>query len=276
MVKNLLSIFLGLFIPISIMAEPYKGFSSFAAMNPNFPCSRFLKISSHAKKPAMVILYGTFGTDWSCAQRFVERFSNKPHLLQIHFYNASCLAFKRCYTGEIFRSSTKNVNRSLSNYSPRVVELVARRARNIYTAVERIKTHNTTLLLSTGLEDRLSSQAYSVMYSILRKEWPYEIVRNPVGPVYKTYKPADYLELHGMRPSYKGAPCLWNGDGLKLTMSETAIIFSRLANRCGVLYAWTRGAQGIYLDRDFVRPLERNFHISSLEVKRYSSLLKQG
>jgi len=50
---------------------------------------------------------------------------------------------------------------------------------------------------------------------LVRAEWPYSIVRNPVGAL-KDRSPlgAEYLELHGAKPGFAAnQPCIANLDG---------------------------------------------------------------
>ncbi len=273
MVKKLLSIFLTiLFIVPVCSASPYKGFSSFAALNSKFPCSNFLKVSAYARKPAMVVLYGSFGDDWHCVERFIRRFSHRKHLLQIHIYNGSCLYLRRCYSGELFTSSTKKVNALLVNQDPIVIDRIRQRVIEISERVATLKAPKTKLILTTGLEDRLTSGAYKVMYSILRSEWPYDMARNPVGKTHKKFYPANYIELHGLPTKFSTTRCIWNGDGFNLTVPETRAAFDKF-NQCKVLYAWTKQSQGIF-GGPFVPPLERTFQLDLGVVKDYATVLK--
>src|SRR4051812_2459540 len=73
------------FMPIrTILAEEirYRGVSSYSAMAPNFPCSRFLQIAERAKNPALAILWKTFGDSPECARQFFQRFKDRPTFLE--------------------------------------------------------------------------------------------------------------------------------------------------------------------------------------------------
>lgn len=275
MAKKLLSLFLIILCIVSdLKADPYKGFSSFAALHPTeFPCANFLKLSAHARKPAMVVLYGTFGDDWTCVERFITKFSHKKHLLEIHFYNGSCLHLHRCFEGELFSSSVSKVNKLLASQDPIILSKIIERVDRITGKVDSLKQSKTTVVLSTGLEDRLSSSAYAVLYNTLRERWPYGLARSPASRHAKKFHSTDYIERHGVPTGSLNGNCIWNGDGFNLNPGETKSIFRKLRH-CKVLFAWTREAQGIYWG-DFIKPRERTFHLDSWVVKQYASVLKK-
>lgn len=243
--------------------EKYRGISSFAAMHKGFPCKQFLDISSHAKAPAMNVLWGTFGTSPKCVSAFTKKFEHRPHLLQIYFSNGSCRALKRCKEGEIGRTLTTNqFDQRLRKSNPKLAAQIVKRAEEIlYFAVSN-SNENTRLVLVVELEDRASNAAISKQITLLRQRWPYVIVRNTIRTSFGVDTRLDGLESHRLRPACGGATKYANNDGNVLSATGFAE-YRSAAKGCHVVFYWFPSLQGIGANYKFVEPRKRRFWISS-------------
>jgi hypothetical protein len=274
--KVLKLVLLVLLFASSASAE-YRGFSSFAALNSRFPCDKFLRISSAIPKPSMVVLFETFGDDWSCVKRFTEKFHDKDHVLQIHFSNETCRSPTRiCGKGELFRSkSWADVNLLLTRPSSSTRKKLVQRVDKLHLRVSTVAGRKTQVVVTTGLEDRYGREARKFMFNFLEKSFPqFVITTNPVGSSYANALDT-YLELHGVRPDfgpYQPEFCIYNPDGDELTVQQARDARTRYGN-CFINYLWTERAQGIRPDGRFVDPLRRRFRILNWEVAKYRELL---
>ncbi len=120
-------------VPSNANAEPYVGLSAFAAMNPSFPCNDWLGTlqegTRRVSKPAMAIVWGTFGSNGACVQRFLTQNRDRPHLLEIHFSNQTCLKYRRCATGELLIRNDNKQPAGVDDFNQKVLNDPAFQAR---------------------------------------------------------------------------------------------------------------------------------------------------
>jgi hypothetical protein len=265
------------------------GVAYFALLSPQFPCADALKIFDEGAEPALAILWGTFGTDTSCLRKWFETASEKPHTLEIHLLNGPCIRNKRCEDSEIGAGlSPKELNRLLEKEDEKLVNTIVNRIKEISTAVKRFARPGDELLLSTGLEDNYSPSAYQVILRLVKENWPYKVVRNPVGNLRdKSYAGADYLELHGANPSF--APddrCIANLDGTDISFphrpgippkpiswKETKAYVDRYSGQCRLTFLWAGAWQGL-LGGSFKAPTARALQVDGRDLELIKGLLR--
>lgn len=263
-----------IFWALSLKAEPYVGFSSFAALSSKFPCSNFLAIANRARRPAMTVLHGTFGANYQCVNRFIQANRHRPHLVQVHLMNGPCRRNARCHEGEVLpKVSPGNFNRRLERKNNALLASIIDRA---YVVMLSLKPEKTTkVVLSIELEDNFTPRAFrNVFYAINQIWWndPFaQIVRGPVGP--RCSPSFSFCESHGVLPD--GSAAIWNQDGDDLPLSDDARWLSS-CKQPGRLacFLWSARAQGIFGD-SFVRPRDRNFEITNFDILTYGELISR-
>lgn len=248
-----------------VKAEPYVGLSAFAAMNSKFPCSTYLDTLVNVRKPAMAVLWGTFGSDKNCMRSFLNLKRYESHLLQIHLTNQTCYehekqgdASRRCARGELRQGINEfTFNHLLETRDQDLKNRIIQRVRNIIAFVRDNANANTRVVLSTGLEDRYTDNAYAVMTSYIREAgWFGLTVRNPKGTHYKNFAHSNYLELHNVNVNWsnnghgkvaKPGNCIANLDGQSafhdVNFQTTKAYINNHAD-CYAVFLWNKDLQG--------------------------------
>lgn len=273
-----------LFILGLILAAPtkghcqYTGLSAFAAMHPRFPCDRYLSIVNRSPAPAMSVLWGTFGTDPSCVERFLASNSHRPHLLQIHFSNENCRKHGICREGEILAGvSPRGYDHLLITYDFFTYLAIQQRVIDIFVFTELRRNPHTTLVLSTGLEDQYSQVAYLRLSAYLHApgHWPHIINRNPLGGRRNIH--GDFLERHGESARCLKGINIVNEDGSDQSTSESRKFLSRTRN-CFARFLWRKTHQGRSKASGRINtpPRNRNFEISERDVRELGKLLAEA
>lgn len=252
----------------SVAAEPFVGFSSFSALSPKFPCSKFLQIANNADKPAMAVLHGTFGANYDCVNRFIEENKDRPHLVEVHLLNGACRRAGRCYEGEIYpRTSVAEFNRKLEARDRDLLSKITDRVVVVFLALNA--NDNTTLVMTTGLEDNYTKAAFGIMYETIARRWHYELVRSPMGSSCSSSLPD--CESHGVFPD--GRARIWNQDGDDLSLQDDrGWLRNCLRSASLSCFLWGARAQGIF-GPIFVKPRRRIFEITNRDILEYGSLI---
>lgn len=278
-------------------AQQFRGVASFAAMHPQFPCDQWLRIYDEALKrkpdllPAMAILWGTFGDDRTCAQRFADKFADRPHVIEVYFSNGPCRRSERCFDGEFFPEwSEDEYNRRLEGrdekgryVGPDVVALggIHWRMREIERFAARVENPKTRWLVSWELESNLSVAAgimweahYRTLVELgeLRR---FALVANPHSP--RHYGRAEFREFHSKHGRPSGVPnCVANEDGNYDQSEEESRAFLRRYRSCAVGMLWRRKHQGLdEKGSGFTPPKSRRFVISDRDIKVLGKLLAE-
>lgn len=240
-------------------------------MSPRFPCDRFLRISDYAQKPAMATLFNTFGRSESCIKKFALRYQYRPHVIEIHYDNQTCRRKPRkCFRQELFPSmGPAQYSRLLEKMRAGTERKILSRVRAIFKITTKAGSDSTRWILSTGLEDNYTHAAYKRLLTVIRKEWPYEIARNPASDRAFIGR-ADFAELHSPTADFGGLPCIWNQDGLAGGVPEFKAKFIQYY-RCEIIFAWDGDAQGV--TKFFAPPLQRFFYISEQKILAYGKAI---
>jgi hypothetical protein len=166
--QALLALTLTLARPVT--AQPFEGLSALAAMSPKFnrdqaggdpsPCSQLVRALWHVPKPALQVLWGTFGSDTECVERFAYAFSDRPRLVEVHLLNGPCIRNNRCGAGEPFRNHTVSwLNRQLEKRNPKVMKALKARIEEVRSVAEILRGIDARVAVSTGLETNYSRKA---------------------------------------------------------------------------------------------------------------------
>lgn len=272
---------LSLFFQSPIKAEEqikYTGFSAFAAFHPEFPCLEFLSISAKASYPATAVLVTTFGYDTKCVKRYLDRFKNRPHFLEIHTSNET---FRR----NLYKATKFEIAPTLGvrAYNQAIEKRDAYLLRRVRAKVKWVNKHilpltnaNSYVVLSTGLEDNYSKRAYRIIRNEIKKLWKGDLVRNPlhIPPNCRDTDGVKYCELHLPESDFGKVPCIWNNDGNYDDVFYQSEFFTRYSS-CTVRLAWSARAQGIFTNQ-FVEPRRRTFEISRRDITEYGELLSSN
>lgn len=257
--------------------KPFVGFSSFAAMNPNYPCSRFLQISKSSNKPAMSILLSTFGNDLSCVQRFLEQNSRASHLLQVHLTNETCRRARgRCTNDEIKPIwGTDRYNLELEKANPILKKEIQARTRFVIDKIIPLTNSKTTLMVTTGLEDNFTYDAYlNVQKWIKQAGYSGYLVRNPLSDFCTRDRGAHLCELHSTISFWDRTPCIFNVDGNNLSAREQ-LVYLRKFRFCHALFFWEPVSQGRDFGQPFSPPKSRSFNLPTSTVNEYKRAINQ-
>lgn len=255
-------------------------------------CTRALKVFRGLKEAHLSILWNTFGKNTECIQRFLEESKDKPHSIEIHLANGTCLRPPRyCGRGEPFYGFNIDAlsKAIIKNPSPFLEEYEAR----IEAIRDLIATHGSVLTkvsVSFGLEDDLTSQAFEVLRENLSETLravQFHLVRNPNATSFSTINNSYSLELHDWSASIdsRGA-CIWSNDGRDvrlhdkypaLTGSVSVSEFegrarSYLGDGCRVLLWWN--SQGVSPD-GFILPTRRHFRLTRSDILAVKRLLRR-
>lgn len=252
-----------LFFTLNAQAE-YVGTSGFAIFNKRFPCDDFIEIHKSAKKPFASTLWGTFGTDATCLRRFAEVFKDRPHAIQIHLLNNTCVRNRNCREGEPFpRWTVSTLNKKLEARDPATLARLKARVERIVRLASGFLNPNTELILGLGLEDNYSNRAYLNLLEEVKPLWPWKLSRNPLHPQGKTRGDADLMEFHGWGARCTGVHQIANQDGTVFSEGESRRWLDQ-NSKCGFVALWTAESQGRTVSNGKVRssalpPRSRSF-----------------
>lgn len=264
------------------------GVAYFGLLSPHFPCAIGMKVFDGVPHPALATLYGTFGNDPTCLRTWFSTVGARPHTLEIHLSNEACRRNKRCDKDELLgKLSVKELNTRLIARNPEVLAKITRRVKEVQSLLAPFERGNGEYILSTGLEDNFSDDAFRVVLETIRGVWPHKIVRSPVGsPPASQRGAADYLEAHGASPTFEsGTPCIANLDGQDMDFPHRKALTKNKVSwegvqrflaenrvRCRVTFLWSAPWQGIRSDT-FAPPRDRELLVSDADATAIKSLL---
>ena len=318
MTRALLSVFLILFTTFfaSEIGEAstsqariqFRGVSTYGLLNKNFnkinkrtgrsSCDNLLYALETADAPGISIAWGGFADpkkrDFSCLIRFLDKFQDRPHLVQTHIEFGPCRRNAKHCRGrgvpfDSGRTDSGDLNKILSEKRPQHVSVIQNYAADILDVMEAYKNPNTHLWLSLGVEDNFSDKAYAGMLSMLKPVWPYTFTRNPVGNnKSQGHKGSRYKEYHtaGAIPSSTNS-CIYNNDGVHVdfpgvtkiddhkTMSYDDFIGAyKKSNHCAAIFVWEAFSQGYsnadgWSRKEFTRPYDLSLNAAKAMRKLF-------
>lgn len=265
---------------LAVSKVQYVGFSSFAVTHPSYNCSRFLSISDASHYPAITFPLRTFGDDYSCVKKFLDRYKSKPHLLQIHLTNETCRRKAgRCSPYEVeSKLGVGAYNKALHRGKESLKKEIQDRVRFVTKRLKPLTNKNTKIILTTGLEDNYDDKAYLQILSWIQEEKPtYLIARSPVTPKCGLIGSANYCELHPAKSQFNNntSACIFNNDGNLNTIDDQLKLFNKFS-KCSVLFAWEPLTQGRgKLGDKFTEPRNRYFPFPAKLVNDYRGLIHE-
>lgn len=266
-----LFLFCFLVLPSVVYAQEYRGVAAFAAMNPRYPCEQLLRTLDRVKRPAIAILWENFGDDPVCVQRFTDRYHDRPHLLQIHFTNEACRRKRSCFKNFHAEAGIGDYNRLLEGMPEATRTEVIERLNKIIAFIESVRTPNTRVVLSVGLEDNLSNLAYENLVSVIRANWPFELSRNRhTGG--RSLLFADFEEKHSARGRPGRLACIANEDGNDHGKSQSKKFLKRY-RACAAVFLWRGRHQGRVGKWRGKNPEDRDFRFPDRDVKTLADVL---
>lgn len=241
-------------------------------MDSRFPCGKALQIVNRSQRPAIAVLWASFGYDFSCVARFLAENAHRPHLLEIHFSNEASRRRKpsQRFQAELYPSDSVNdYNKRLERMDAEMQAAIDIRLNDIQNFFYRYANANTHFVLSLGLEDNYSQRAYESLFSYIYSQWPVAMVRSTVKN--KKRASTEYLEYH----SNNGKPsngCLANEDGNDNGTSSTKKFFKRY-KKCVATFVWRGRHQGWKKGR-FVPLADRRYEITDKDVRELGAILE--
>jgi len=254
----------------------YSGLAAFAAMNPRFPCDAYLNTVGAARYPAMSVIWdSSFGSDKLCIKRFLDANAQRPHMLQIHIWNAVAWRNRSGEPGDFFPTLTsKEVNALLEHGNQIFLQAVADRLVDIQTFIVQHGNENTQVMLSTGLEDNYSAKAYDLLSSFIRPRWNYLMNRNPEGSS-RHVGISNFGELHGSRAVCRGRDLVANEDGATQSLKSSTKWMAKNGS-CFARFIWRNAHQGRTKSGKAVYPRRsRHFEITDRDVRELAALLSR-
>lgn len=265
-----------------VEAQTWMGISAYAAMSERYPCQRLMRATYRSERPAISVLWRSFGESTACMKWFMDLNRHRPHLLQIHLTNEVCRRNRRCFDGEFLpQLSVAALNQRLLNRDPATLSLLAERVRDVVRFITHAANSNTVVVLGTGLEDNYSflvgdvinQDAYRAVYDTVRSEWPGLISRNPekewAAPTVE--EPAELNEVHD---DYSGAwPNVIANEDAVSDSKEDSIKFIELYNGSFAIFLWRAGQQGAG-QRKWQPPRKRQYKFPIREEVELGKLLE--
>lgn len=259
----------------------FLGIATYAAMNPKFPCGKAIRALRRGGGDAIQVLYGTFGQDFSCLNRFTQIFHGIPHLVSIHLSNEVCRRNRTCAKNELsYRIHKSKYSKLLERGNIKILESYAQRVDSTLSKLER--NDNTILLFTTGLEDNYSTKAYKKLSSFLKNKYESEKILFSRSPMRRISTNGDITQFHGPRLGMAKPIDLrrvYNLDSVHLLgyggLNEKQTL-QWLNSHKGAFarFIWAARWQGY--KRPFVPPLKRTFKFTSFDDKVIPRLLKKA
>lgn len=231
-------------------------------------CSDALKVYRGVRVAALSFLWSSFGDDLSCIDRFLSLPQAKKVLL-IYATNETC-----------FRRPRHCTRYDQPNFK--------RRAKAIAAFLEARKEDGLIMIVSTGLEDDLSSAKYLKRARILKAVLPKGtlIARNPNGKTFSA-RASHVVELHRKeQPMQRGAKYLFCNDGQDIdfhsrrrvcgnaaSLSEMYSTLERKRRNGNSILVWWN-AQGACGGK-FIEPRRRDIRLYHRDLVEVNRLLKR-
>lgn len=268
---------------------PYEGISAYGMYNKTFRkvLSRYLEDSSLSKRPATAVVLGSFGSDEYSARKFFSKMASlsRPHCFMAHLDNGVARRRRTQSKYDIAPNMDINAfNRALAEGDSDVMKAIRKRVRNFKTFCESYADPKCRLYLSLTLEDNFDQAAHLAIRRVVRDEWPYAIVSNPMRSMF-SHDEHFVREYHAPLGAIRGNSAI-NGDGDPIHvggangtnpspshLQKALRLFERGREaNCHYAFLWLYGLQGLKFkpngEPDYtVRPYGRTIVYSDAESK---------
>lgn len=261
-------------------------------------CNTALRVFRGVKIPATAVLWKSFDTHAICLQRFIKRFKDKPHIVEIHFSNEAGRRNRRLGSYEFLPTlSYQQYDAALRAHDPETLDAIRSNTDDINKFIDTHGNINSSFILSTGLEDDLSDAGWRVLAATIRNQLParHLLTRAPLRNYEQdsdTNDIANAIELHGDQTSWlnreRSNYCIANLDGTDINFSSegsfsglgTTILVATVPywiwfqqfNNC-LTFVWWSGPQN---SRGFfTEPRRRTYRISTKDVNLINRLIRK-
>lgn len=293
MLKNKLLLLLLLFLKSGSLEAQTVGVGYYAIQNKTFPCEKALQVYNGIKKPSLMFLWSTFGTDLGCVEKFV-RLNNRPKEIYIHFSNECCRRNGTCKKGELLRTtSVKDLNKLLEKKDKKTLKKYEERMDDILMFIDKMKDYNPNIkwFISTGLEDNYSAKASKVVYNNLRsykkkssQSSKITIYVNPLSSSCLVSRCEIHRKDLGTNNHWLFTPdgyCVKPFDACNtnvFTQKEQETKLASQVNHKNRYFVWWQEQQGRRneLPSQAKPPRQRKIVITDAQVKEANRLLKKG
>ncbi len=255
-------------------------------MHPEFPCERWLSIYAEALRrnpdfrPAMAVLWGTFGEDLTCVKRFADFFANRPHVIEVHFANGPCKRGERCGEGEFFPWwDEEEYNERLESLDFVALGGIHWRMLEIERAAREVENANTRWLVSWELESNLTPWAASVWEAHSRPLVALGLLRSFALVANQHRHPwlggAEFYETHSKSGRCaEGRGCVANEDGHYGQTVRDSKAFLKRYRDAAVVFLWRARHQGLRSKGSrFIAPKKRRFVVTDRDIVELGKLL---
>jgi hypothetical protein len=228
--------------------QTYIGLSGYASTHPDFNLDAFFRqYPPNIKRPALALLYGTFGRDIERPiAEFIKRFGDRPHLIEIHMANGAGRRAGRLGAGEFGKTKDAyELSAALEARNERLVNVYRRRVKHAFKAVTAHANERTTVIWSPELESNLSDGALHRLAAIIQIVTGSSRIAAPAEPYLR--------EVHGCE---KRTGKIYNLDGCTVDFGysfyqsispERAIEWGRwaLTKKPLAIFLWDAAQQGV-------------------------------
>ncbi len=269
------------------------GQAYYAIQNKTFPCKKSLQVFNGVKKPALMFLWGTFGNDLTCVEKFIKM-NKKNKKVYIHFSNECCRRNKTCKKGELLKNlSVNDLNKRLEKKDKSILKKYENRMDKILLFIDKMQKENpnTTWYISTGLEDNYTLKAKKIVYNQLRKfkkksenSGKIKIYVNPLNSECIINKCEIHNKNLGRNNHWVFLPdgyCVKPFDACNynvFTASEQKKKIKKQLKNKNSYFVWWSEQQGRYGEPASLAkpPRKRVIKISTKQIKEANKLLKKG
>lgn len=243
------------------MNKTWQGVAYLAAQHKEFPYRRALRVFDGVQRPAIAVLYRTFGDSKKTLKHFIEQNNDRHHLIQFYLLNGVCQRKGNCKRGELKkRWSHTRWNKRLERGGFLLKRSFQARVRDLKELCQRISSPNTHIKLCVCLEDNYTTAAARRAIGWASAIWPCPLIRNPVGHnSSQSNAGAGAIEKHGKNPNFNfHNKFIWNMDGTDIDfahrsptvqpfMGETEIMnhLNRYNGKAEACYLWSGLHQGL-------------------------------
>lgn len=282
-----------LLLASNALAESTVGIGYYSIQNKTFPCDKALRVFDGVKKPALMFLWGTFGDDLSCVEKFVD-LPQKNKEIYIHFSNECCRRNRTCKKGELLQDMPVwKLNNLLGKSDKKTKDAIKKRMKKILEFIENQNKKNPNIdwYISTGLEDNYTFAVKKKFFNLLKNEKAKSELKDKI----KIYvNPLDgtcinpKCEIHkkdlGRNNHWLYIPdgyCVKPFDACKtniFTIDElTAKLLAQKKNG-NRFFLWWSEQQGRYGEPASLAkpPRKRTIRITDRQIKDANQILKKG
>lgn len=258
-------------------------------------CSALLKTMDAAKIQKIGYLWGTFTKSKECTISFLDKNSEKEHVIRVHATNETCRrGSRRCESSEINHQYTASkYNSLLERGNKNVINNLRRRIKTIKEFFNKHSNQHSRIIISTGLEDNFTKKAFLEVLAIYREELyetNYSILRNPLKQTQydQSLNLVDVVELHSFDSFFINNNCVFSNDGVDidlltsrkpidiierpLSVTEIGYVFSTYISYCRDVFLWWN-TQGV--TNKFIPPKKRTISLNHEDLRKIKKLIRR-